>query len=52
DLAKEYLKTVVTQAYIEIDKYNEALVNLNRLLEINFENEEILNIRAQAYTVV
>ncbi|CAG8693098.1 13920_t:CDS:1 [Gigaspora margarita] len=40
------------QAYIKIGKYDEALVDLNRLINFNNENEEILSIRAQAYTAI
>ncbi|CAG8533159.1 12146_t:CDS:2 [Cetraspora pellucida] len=39
-------------AYTKISKYVEALVNLNRLLEINTNNEKILSIRAQAYIAI
>ncbi|CAG8721743.1 14957_t:CDS:1, partial [Cetraspora pellucida] len=39
---KEEILYIQAQAYIKIEKYDKALVDLNRLLEINHKNEEIL----------
>ncbi|CAG8767883.1 12382_t:CDS:2, partial [Dentiscutata erythropus] len=39
---EEEMLRIRAQAYIKIEKYDKALVDLNRLLEINCKNEEIL----------
>ncbi|CAG8814886.1 41841_t:CDS:1 [Gigaspora margarita] len=49
---EEKILYIRAQAYIKIEKYDEALVDLNRLINLNNENEEILSIRAQAYTAI
>ncbi|CAG8766259.1 32026_t:CDS:1, partial [Racocetra persica] len=49
---EEEILHIRVQAYTKIGKYDKALVDLNRLLEINPNNKERLGIRAQAYTVI